>query len=364
MKQLLFLILLSVQTAFTQVKIVDNKTGEPISFAHMIISDGKLIATSDVNGNVLTSDISKISNIDSSKITIQHVAYENIELTLKELKQLTEIRMKERTILLPEVSISPNKKYDYVVIKGFYRSYQLNNGIPKYFTDGIVEYYIPQKGNNLSFRLLEHRSFRNKKLIESLKNRPVSVVMKLAGIPYIESGVLLNDIKSKYTLKEVNAGKEIILSNTKIGFIQENPEKQIVQINIDKVAPKNEITYSLFGNTSRIKNIDVTENYYSVDFKNLSKDLLESRKEYRKLYFKNKKDSEDELIEGIHEFFTIKISYITKKEFKTIRTEIDTSLKESHSFESDYWINVPKKYNFPLLSEQIENEFNKSLIMY
>ncbi|NDP21517.1 MAG: carboxypeptidase-like regulatory domain-containing protein [Paludibacter sp.] len=364
MKHVLFLMLLIAQTALTQVKIIDSRKGDPIAFAHVIICNGKLGATSDMNGNISICDLSKMVFNDSSKFTIQHIAYENKELTLGELKKMSEIKLKERTILLQEISILPNQIYDYVLIKGLFRSYQLNNGIPKYFTDGIVEYYIPKKGNGFSFCLLEHRSFRNVKLIESIKNRSISMVMKLAGIPYIESGILLNDIKSKYSLNEIGTGKEIILLQSKVGFIKENPEKQFVQIFIDKVAPNNELIKSLFGYTSRIKNINLTENYLCKDFKNLSKNLLESRKEYRKLYFKNNKDMEEEEIEGIHEFFTMDITYITKKQFKTIKTETDTSLKESHSYESEYWINLPKENNFPPLSQQIENELYKTLIMY
>lgn len=365
MKQpILFLFLLTFQTVYSQVRIIDNVNGNPIAFAHIITTNGRIGTISDLNGKIDVSELLKYGVEDVEKITIQHVAYENLELTFGELKNTSTIKLNERSILLNEISISPDQKTDYIVLKGFFRSYQLNSNIPKYYTDGIIEYYIPVKGNSISFNVLEFRSFRNKKLIESQKNRPVSFEMKLAGVPYIESGVLLSEIKSKYTLNESGVNNDILISNSKVGYISENSKNKSIQICIDKIAPKTEKIYSFLGNTSKIKNIDVTENYFSTDFKTLSKELLESRKEYRKIYFKSKNADREELIEGVHEFYTFNVTYISKKQFKKIKTDTDTSLKESHFYLNEYWVEAIKKYNVSPLCNQIENELGKTLILY
>lgn len=364
MKHYLLLLVLTYQTVYSQIKIVDSQNGSPIAFAHVILKNAVIGTSSNLNGEIVLKDFAK-SNIDDSEIlTIQHIAYDNFEITFGELKNNATIRLNERTILLNEVTVGSNQKTDYIVLKGFYRSYQLNNNTLKYYTDGIVEYFIPVKSNDFSFKLLEYRSFRNKKLLESKRNSSVSFEMVTAGVPYIEAGVLLNEIKSRYTINDLGDNKAILVSNTKIGYIQENLINKSLLISIDKIAPKPEKVYSFFGNTSRIQNILITENYKSTDFNLLSKDQLESRKEYRKLYFKSKKDIAEELIESVHEFYTFKVSYITKKQFKTIKTEKHTGLRESNSYSSEYWKEIVQLYHLPPLNSQIENELNNSLIMF
>lgn len=364
MKKLFFFILLTFQTAYSQIRIIDSKTGNPIAFAQVIVNKGTIGTSSNLDGVIVLNDIIKNNVNDVDKVTIQHISYENFELTIGELKNAATIKLNERTVLLNEVTVKSNHKTDYIVLQGIYRSYQLNNNVPKYYTDGIVEYYIPVKGNNLRFKVIEYRSFRNKELCEIKNTGAISVIMKVAGIPYIESGVLLNEIQTKYTIKDTGASKEITVANHKVGYIRENLNNKSIQICIDNIAPKTEKSYTLFGNTSRIKNIDITENYSSINYKTLNKEQLESRKEYRKLYFKSKKDANEELIESIHEFFTISVQHIDKKQFKKIETETDTSLKESHSYNSKYWIELIEKYNIPPLSLQIEAELDKTLILY
>lgn len=364
MKYLILILLLTYQTVYAQIRIVDSRNGNPIAFAHVILKDAVIGTTSNVNGEIVLKDLAKKNIDDHEKITIQHVAYDNLELTYAELKKTNKIQLNERTILLNEVIVGSNQKIDYIVLKGFYRSYQLNNNNLKYYTDGIVAYYIPLKSNDFSFKLLEYRSFRNPKLLESKKTSSVSVEMVTAGVPYIEAGLLLSEIKSKYTVNDLGNNKEIMVANTKIGYIQENLNNKSLLISIDKIAPKPEKVYKFLGNTSRIQNILISENYKSTDYNLLSKELLESRKEYRKLYFKSKKEKTEELIESIHEFYTFDVSYINKQEYKTVNAEKHTGLRQSHSYQTEYWREISQKYKIPDLSSAIESELNKTLIMY
>jgi len=366
MKAYIFLIfiLTVVQNTFSQIKIIDNRSGEPIAFVYIIVESGKLAATSNLEGDVLLSDIENSTENKNSSILLQHVAYNNLYLTLDDLKKKSTIKMTERVVPLNEVTIRPQKKYAYIVLKGYYRSYQLDNSIPKYFTDGVVEYYLPLRGNNFKYRLLEFRSYRNQSLLDQQKLRTTTVTMKLAGVPYIKPGALISELNAKYTLKDVRSGcKEIFKENSKVGTISNLTNNQRIQIDIDKIAPKKEEVHSMFGYTSRIRNIDITENYFGSSFDEVDASQLESRKEYRKIFFKHKKDKEETLIEGIHEFYTFEIQYVSKSETKKIKLSSDTSLREGHSYSRNYWEDL-EKYSIPPISKQIESEFSKSLTMY
>ncbi|MDD4971354.1 MAG: hypothetical protein PHT07_18140 [Paludibacter sp.] len=359
----ILLFILSNQFVFSQLKVIDSTNGEPIAFAHFIVEEGKLGTSSDINGIVSMTEIEKKIKDPTSKVTIQHIAYDNFEISFQELKMLSTIYLKERNIKLQELIITPSRKCDYIVFKGYFRSYQLENGVPKYFTDGIVEYYVPQKGNNFKFRILEYRSFRNQVLIDQLIKRKTTIVMKLAGVPYIESGALIDDLNKKFTYKDIIDGREIQKNKFKVGYVKLNAKKGIVQISIDRIMPKIEEIHSIFGYTSRIRNIEITENYISNNILEITKDKLESRKEYRKIFFKHKKDLSEIEIDGIHEFYVMEKRYINKEDIKGIKLTSDTSLKESHSYSYEYW-NDLGKFKIPLLSKQIENELGKMLIMY
>ena len=42
---------------------------------------------------------------------------------------------------LEDVNVTVNRPH-FISLKGYYRSYQTNDSVMKYFNDGIVEYYI------------------------------------------------------------------------------------------------------------------------------------------------------------------------------------------------------------------------------
>ena len=53
----------------------------------------------------------------------------------------------------------------YVRLKGYYRSYQTNDSIMKYYNDGIVEYYINLKNGKTDLCSYSNRNLHNSKLI-------------------------------------------------------------------------------------------------------------------------------------------------------------------------------------------------------
>jgi hypothetical protein len=351
------------QLSYSQSKIVDSKTGEAIAFAHLIIDGGKLGATSNINGIISIAEIEKMAEASSTTITIQHLGYDNLEISLQDLKQSEAIRLNARNIVLSEVTVNPSSKYDYVVLKGFFRSYQINDNELKYYTDGIVEYYFPKKRKKFSVNLLEHRTFRNQKLIDQVKRRSSMIVMKAAGIPYMDGNTIIDDLDDKYTFVETQNGQDIIKSDLRVGYIRKNNTEKNVQINIDKILPEKENVHSAFGYTSRIQHIEVTENYISDNIQNLKIYDLESRKESREILFGHKKEAVEVAIEAVHEFYVIERRYVTKKEMKGLKLSSSSRLRESSEYTYNYWEDLTRYGITPLSSEQ-ENELWKSLTVY
>ena len=360
---IVLLLSLFYQLSYSQSKIVDSKTGEAVAFAHLIIDGGKLGAASDINGMVSISEIERIVKDTTAVITIQHLGYDNLEISLQALKQSDIIRLNGRDIVLPEVTVSPTADYDHIVLKGYFRSYQTDDKELKYYTDGIVEYYFPRKKKQFWVNLLEHRSFRNQVLIDQTKQRSAMVIMTVAGIPYMDGNTIIDELNKKYTFTDAANGQDIMKSNSKVGYIRKNENENTVQINIDKILPEKEEVHSLFGYTSRIQHIEITENYISDNFQSPKIDDLESRKEYREIIFGHKKDTAEVAIEVIHEFYVMERKYVTKKEIKELELSAYSGLRESSEYTYEYWKDLTR-YGIPPLSRQIEEELGKSLTRY
>jgi len=148
-----------------------------------------------------------------------------------------------------------------------------------------------------------------------------------------------------------------------VGLISHDKQSNLVQVNIDLIAPEKEIVGSIFNYTSKRTIIDITENYSSTDITNLVKDDLLNRKEYRKIFFKHKKDKNFVEIDVLHEFYVFDKQYLYKSDLKGVDLSPNFGLKESSNYTDEYW-NELQKHNIPKLPEQIENLLGKILEKY
>ncbi|MFV0314381.1 MAG: hypothetical protein ACK5I7_04670, partial [Anaerotignum sp.] len=220
--------------------------------------------------------------LNDTSVTIHHVGYKTLSISGSTLLNGKVARLEERNILLNEVNVVP-KKIDYIVLYGYFRSYQLDNNVPKYYFDGMIEYYIPIKSKNFKFRLLEHRAFRNKKIVDAEKNRLTTINMVTATIPWLEYLTSVDEIKKKYRLTN---DKFILNKSDTVGrFITHGDN---LQIDLNLLAPKEEEKKTLFGYTSIIKNNTSAETYDCLDVEKLQKDNILVQSHYSDILFQHK----------------------------------------------------------------------------
>ena len=136
-------------------------------------------------------------------IFISHISYyEQIFRTDKlSPKEGFIIRLKPGVTTLPGVVInqSRNKKKDksYYVLSSYFRGWQIEEGIYKYYYDGLVDYVIPMNENKkIQYFVKQYRFFKNDSLLENRKF--VSISIGFGGVPYVRGSLSINDI-SKFT---------------------------------------------------------------------------------------------------------------------------------------------------------------------
>lgn len=363
LKLLYFNLLLFLSNlVIAQTNIVDSDNNTPIPFVHVISDKGIILGTSNIEGIIDFARINALTNHENKSVSFHHISYENEAWEMENLLNTDTVKLKQRFIVLPDIVITNKSQQPvYLVLKGFYRSYQIENGMPKYYTDGIVEYYISK--NQLKNRVIQHRSFRNKMLVDAEKKRVNMVSIVAACTPYINAKTEIDELDKEYSI-EKETDKEIIKKqNAIVGSIIQDKQSRLFQVNIDLIAPEKDKTRSLFNYTSRITSIDITENYSSTDFTNIIKDDLVSRKEYRKIYFKHKKDKEFFEIDVVHEFYVFDKQYLYKSDLKGLDLSPNFSLKESCNYSNEYW-NEFQKYNMLKLPEYIEKLLGTTLEKY
>lgn len=361
---LTFYLLLITTLSYSQVQLVDQSDNSPVAFAHCFIDEGKIGTTSNIDGIISVSELKKHINNGNELITIQHIGYENLQITLDDLVNKKAVYLIPRTYLLDEAVVKPQKD-GYLVIKAYFRNYQTEDGIFKYFSDGFVEYYIPdKKKSKTKYKIVEFRNFRNQTLIDKNKGKYVDVSIYSPSLVELKNNSIIEELqKEKYTFIKNTNGEDIFKSSSKVGYIKHDKVKEYSTISVDKIAPLKEKVMRVFGYEFRSKESDITENYILNEAHPFDTKDLVSKKAYFRGSLKNIKKDITLESEGVSEIYVIENKWLSKEEVKKMNLLTSRYIPESHSYKTNYWENLDK-YNIPSISDNVNQEIGKTLIMY
>lgn len=351
---LLFILFLGICfNSIAQVVVVEAETKEPIAFVHLVSESGKLLANSDINGEN-QFDLHDI--IRSEMYVFQHIAYENRNITGEELSLSDTIFMQKKMFILPEIIVSNDRSV--IVLKAYFRCYELNDSVPKYFTDGIVKYYIDDK-NRVKMELLEYRSFKNNLLIQKQKQRTNTIIMNLATIPRMDNKSIIEILQQKkYKTKLLDTGEQVIMRDaTKVGTIKHDEAKESSQLSVDFIIPKPYVEKRIFNYISQIYQNQSIEIYSGVELPTLSPNELLRRKNYREILFKHKKDKEFVRLQAYNELYVFDRTYTNEKEFNKLKSS-SHAFPNSSFYEEEYWLNM-EKYNIPNVNNSVGDILEK-----
>ncbi len=293
-----------------EIEILNDK-GEAISYVNVIDENGVILGTTSLEGTLL------VEKNTANKISLNHPLYERKVLNKIENKKYY-LKLKENT--LEEIVLSGNKKeYDYIILKGFFRSYQTENAIAKYYSDGIVEYYIPNskkeekiKRNVIAYRVFENDSIKKEKKV-------IAVSIENFGLPYLSKNTLNNNEKS--------TALDITHNNNSITLSKELVEKKK--------------TLNLIGYQMQIISNIKIEEHNSNKMPSSQKNLIKST-QYIHQKIKHKKEDEFNDIESIYEFYLLEKSGCSKNDLKKRKKEFMKFNKAKSFYQIPYWKKTPK----------------------
>lgn len=350
MIKFLFLSLFNLffQLGYSQIVVFDTINKTPIPNVSVIFGSNTFTTISDLNGEFnISNDFLKIDN----SISFSHISYQTKSVKSQFLKKNDTIFLTPLINKLEDVVISSNTSKDYLVLKGFFRSYLYNDNLVYGYSDGIVEYFINLNTNLNSSKSLTNRVISNRLYIRKYENNIKNGFFFKVGnsvtptIPIIDKKILSQVI---YTSKN---------------DIEKNDLKQIESKSI-----KN--NYDLLKGESNVRNIfgmriEGLKNNTSVEYSEgrLNPLFLKSftNNLKSKISFKNDGYLKNYYEETIQEFIVINSHYISENTYKKIKTSNHFQCPNSNN--GEIFIEYKNKYNFPNTPLFIESQLGKDLII-
>lgn len=215
-------------------------------------------------------------------------------------------------IKLQDVTIS-SQRPKFVRLKGYYRSYQHNDSVLKYYVDGIVEYYINLKNEKVDIRMYSSRHLRNEELISKDKKRAFMLSDQATFRPWPEGKTFIEECRKKYAIQDSANVGYIKKASQILGRVTTDSINKSCMIEMNMIPTYDKLTHNIFGFTQEMKSDYFMEayrlsdeNYYS--FKNLL-----SQKTDQSYNYWDKKDSRKQLIHVVTELFITEQEYVDDK---------------------------------------------------
>ena len=305
---ILFLLLFVSLDVSGQAILLDKTTGQRISYAQILNNKGAVVGTTDIDGNLP-------QDLNDEIVTIQHIAYNPESVKSSLFKEDTPIYLNPIEYQLNAVTVTV-KNREYIHLKTYFRSYQLNDSCMKYFRDGYLDFFIDTKHKDAERLAIKIRNFQNDSLIDMDKERANTLVDKYIYTPGLDGLTLMETLKKegwKFTADSIDS--RLRLNEMVGGAIRIDTMQRVLRVEYDVLTTKKKTPKTLFGYTTRLENYYQTENYiYNPEYQSYM-DLI-NRKSYRKLFFSHKKDAKEQMIEIFDELYVLDHEYITKDEMK------------------------------------------------
>ncbi len=339
---------LILQICYSQIVIFDTINKSPIPNVSVVLGSNKFTTISDLDGSVLITK--ELLNNDNT-ISFSHISYQPKFVKIIYLKQNDTIFLTPIARTLNDVVVSSNTIKDYLVLKGFYRSYLFNDNIVYGYSDGIVEYYINLKKNEVSRNSLSNKIISNRLYVRKFENNVKNNLFIKIGnsvnpsLPIIIKQSLSHIIS---TIKNNNDTNEL---TNNIG--------NSIKVNYDLLKSENNIR-NIFGIRIELLKNNSSEEFsdgrlnplYLKSISNNSRTKISLKSEgYLKGYFS----------ETLQEFYVLKSNYISEETYRKIKTSKSFQIPNSNNIE--ILMEYKNKFNLPNTPMFIENQIGSGLEM-
>jgi hypothetical protein len=349
MKKFYFAIVLLLHSfvyVYSQHSIKDSISLESVPFVEIYSDTGNLIGCTDVDG-LLSKDLEhKILMSNTKTFSFVNSFYQNQVVTIDDFNNNTVFKMNPIVNALKEVVVSNKKeKNQYLVLKTYVRSFQINNDRVHYFMDGIVEYYISLKTKKVKLKFLSNRSFENKS-IPQLKDKGFKIYFQITGAPMLSELLDYNRLNESYGLQKSTVDVKIKSKgdNSLKGSLNLNPNGTSLTLGI--ITDEKPKVMKGLGVENILNNYTINSLFSNKELEDIGFDSLLYFKETRNYEIKAKKDKVTQKVDATHEVFVLGYRFSEKIDVKDF--DNNYNLIYSSAYQDNYWEHINNAIFQPL----------------
>lgn len=361
LKTTLLLLFLPVYAAFAQVTFVDAVSKQPVPSASIYHSDGNLIGFSNKDGILELIPEVKDKNLDLSKISVQHISYENASFSIANLKQKQTLDLIPITNVINEITVS-SAIPDYYRLRGYFRTLETYDLKHKSFSDGIVEYYIPTKKGQIKYRLLDYRVYRDSAVVDDYDEK-MGPFFQAPRVAKLFAGTLADRLTAYDFVQEATDEVSLVKKGEKVGNLNLSDANDRASLYIDYVAPDSAKLQKIFRIEANIRMAVSIENFTLRPIASLT--AADLTNVYQAVGGSIKRKAEHGYVpyEVINEFYTMERAAISKAEYKKLERSLRRSLykvEPKSVYKEDFW-NQLAPYHIPPINESLAKQLDTNL---
>lgn len=360
-KLVILFFFIHVHSLLAQVVFVDSTTKLSIPSVNVFNINGNLIGFSNKNGMMELIPEMKTGVMYPLDISVQHVSYESKSFKASKNGAEQVVFLQPRTNQLKEVVISVPPAAEFLCIKGYFRSLETFNLKHKYYSDGIVEFYVPLKKGKVKYRLVDFRVYQDSAVTEDYRQK-MWTFFQTPRIAEIFAGKLIDRL-ADYTLRKISDKNfKLLKKESEVGHIT-SAESGSVSFYVDHILPDTVRLEKVLSIEAKLRHDVYIENYSHGPIEDLSpKDLLNV---YQLVTGTIKRKAEYGHIpyEVMNEFYVMQTELLSAKEYQVIEPSLLKNFNkasEKSVFSKPFW-NDLDAYNISPTNSSLEAQLGQNL---
>lgn len=344
-----------------QIQFVGAQNKLPIPSLNIYNEKGTLIGFTDKTGVTQFLDNGVKKQKLPLAVTVQHISYENKTFSLVSLDDKQLYFLESRPQVLKEVTVTAKPK-EVVVLKGYFRSLETFNHQYKYFSDGIVEFYIPLKKGKPKYRLIDYRVFVDS-IVAKDYNAKMRSFFQIPRITEIDNRKLADRLNDLVKENDTSSRIRLLKKGNEVGHLTTDADRSNVQLYLDKVLPDTVVNEKLFSLEAKTFHEVTIENYNATELNSMTPFNLTALYQNIVASLKRKKEYGHIPCEILNEFYVMENGYITEEEYKSnqkgLTKSIYTTLQKSN-YKTRFWEKL-EDYHIPAINDGLVKQLGENL---
>ncbi len=344
-----------------QIQFVGVQNKLPIPSLNIYNEKGTLIGFTDKTGVTQFLDNGVKRQKLPLVITVQHISYETKTFSLVSLDGKQLYFLEPRPQVLKEVTVTAKPK-EVVVLKGYFRSLETFDHQFKYFSDGIVEFYIPLKKGKPKYRLVDCRVFVDS-IVAKDYNAKMRSFFQIPRITEIDNRKLADRLNDLVKENDRSSRIRLLKKGNEVGYLTTDADRSNVQLYLDKVLPDTVVNEKLFNLEAKTFHEVTVENYNATELNSITPFNLTALYQNIVASLKRKKEYGHIPCEILNEFYVMENGYITEEEYKSNQKGLTKSIyttPQKSNYKIRFWEKL-EDYRIPSVNDGLAKQLGENL---